>query len=292
MEFKAITIEDREAINEYFNRYGAKTAETSFMNMFIWAQPYGTKFAVSDGFLILKSDFAEKQKICGFPIGNGDIKPLIYKLHDYFTKKFGVFELINVPKESVKIIETIMPGHFEFEHMRSEDDYIYEVSKLISLSGKKLHSKRNNFNYFHANYNYVYEKIEEGNLEECREYILNHIKENTNDKVKEPQSINTLFDNYFALDAQGGLLRTDGKIIAVSVGEKYNGGAIIHVEKADRDIRGAYTAINKLLLENEFSDCIYVNREEDMGIEGLRKAKMSYHPAFLLEKYRGRWIHD
>ena len=110
--------------------------------------------------------------------------------------------------------------------------------------------------------------------------------------MKEPESINVLFDNYERLCVKGGLLRTDGKIIAASVGEKYNGGAIIHVEKAERSIRGAYTTINKLLLENEFSDCVYVNREEDMGIEGMRQAKMSYNPVFLLEKYRGRWIHD
>ncbi len=292
MNFKEITIDDREEINGYFEKYGGKTAENSFTNMFIWGGPCGSRFAVSDGFLVMKSDYEDVQKICGFPIGNGDLKSLIYKLHDYFVEKFGKFELINVPDESRKIIEKIMPGHFEFEHTRNEDDYIYEVSKLISLSGKKLHSKRNNFNYFNANYKYVYEKINKENLEECRAYLLNHIKENTADKVKEPESINVLFDNYERLCVKGGLLRTDGKIIAVSVGEKYNGGAIIHVEKAERSIRGAYTTINKLLLENEFSDCVYVNREEDMGIEGMRQAKMSYNPVFLLEKFRGRWVHD
>lgn len=292
MDFKEITVFDREIINGYFDRYGYKTAETSFVNMFIWGKPYDTRFAVSDGFLILKSNYGEKQKICGFPIGNGDIKTLIYRLHDYFIEKFGKFELINVPDKCRELIEDVMPGHFEFEHTRNEDDYVYEVSKLITLSGKKLHSKRNNFNYFSTNYNYVYEKIEDKNLEECREYILNHIAENTSDKLYEPQAVNILFDNYNRLYVKGGLLRIDGKIAAVGVGEKYNGGAIIHVEKAERDIRGAYTAINKLLLENEFSDCIYVNREEDMGIEGLRKAKMSYRPAFMLEKYRGRWVHD
>lgn len=292
MEFKEITIDDRETINEYFNKYGYKTSETSFANMFIWSEPYKSKFAVSDGFLTIKSGSAENNKICGFPLGNGDIKSFIYKLCDYFVGKFGKFELVNVPDEGRKIIENLMPGHFEFEHTRNEDDYIYEVSKLVTLSGKKLHSKRNNFNYFNANYNYAYEKINHANIEECRKYILMHIEENTDDKINEPKSINTLFDNYEKLCVRGGLIRIDGKIAAVSVGEKYNGGAIIHVEKAERDIRGAYTAINKLLLENEFSDCVYVNREEDMGIEGLRKAKLSYHPAFMLEKFRGRWIHD
>lgn len=292
MEFKEITIDDRNLINGYFDKYGSGTAETSFANMFIWGVPYGSRFAVSDGFLILKSDCGKNGKICGFPIGGGDIEAMMYKLHDYFTEKFGKFELINVPHKCVELIENVMPGHFEFEHTRNEDDYIYEVEKLITLSGKKLHSKRNNFNYFNTNYNYVYEKIGADNIEECRKYVLNHIAENTEDKVKEPDSVNALFDNYRKLCVKGGLIRIDGKIAAVSVGEKYNGGAIIHLEKAERDIRGAYTAINKLLLENEFSDCVYVNREEDMGIEGLRKAKMSYRPAFLLEKYRGRWVHD
>ena len=94
-----------------------------------------------------------------------------------------------------------------------------------------------------------------------------------------------IFDNYDKLNIKGAYLEAEGKIIAVTIGERMHETALIHIEKADTEYRGVYVAINKLFLENEFSDCSLVNREEDMGIEGLRKAKTSYYPEFLFEKY-------
>jgi hypothetical protein len=159
---------------------------------------------------------------------------------------------------------------------------------MISLSGKKLHSKRNHLNYFLENYNFSYKKVDSKEiLERCAEkaYQLISAKEKNKNSF-ELGAMKSYFENYFGFEQTGAALEIDGEIVAMSFGEKISDDtALIQIELADDNYRGAYQAINKLFCETEWSGFTYVNREEDMGIEGLKKAKMSYQPAFLVEKY-------
>ena len=183
-----------------------------------------------------------------------------------------------------------MPGKFEFEEKRAMSDYVYNTADLISLSGKKYHGKRNHLNKFLSLYNWTYKNIDKTNLKKCAEFVARITSERNPDPAHEINAMNLLFDNFFELGVTGGCIEIDGRIAAVSVGEKMGDTALIQVEKADTAFDGAYAAINQIFLKNEFSDCRFVNREEDMGVAGLRKAKMSYHPAFLYTKYTAKPI--
>ena len=159
---------------------------------------------------------------------------------------------------------------------------------MISLSGKKLHAKRNHLNYFLENYGFTYKKVtDKVLLEKCAEkaYQLVASKEKNKNSF-ELGAMKSYFENYFDFNQTGAAIEINDEIVAMSFGEQISKDtALIQIELADENYRGAYQAINKLFCENEWSNLTYVNREEDMGIEGLKKAKMSYQPAFLVEKY-------
>jgi hypothetical protein len=169
------------------------------------------------------------------------------------------------------------------------NDYVYETERLISLSGKKLHGKKNHVNYFEKTFDYEYEKVTEtSQIKECESLLLKWVDEKTkNINPIEGDAMKRLFENYNNFDIRGAVIRVDGEIVAMTFGERLTDDTVlIQVEKAREDVRGAYPMINKLFLENEWSDTTFVNREEDMGLEGLRKAKESYYPIFKMRKYQ------
>ncbi len=283
IEFKDITIEDRELLEGFYNKYGGTNSEANFTNMFIWQKDYNIKYAVKDGFLLICAGGIKRPKSCHFPIGEGNLKALLAEL---FTPCENCI-MRPLTEDMTRKIEEAVPGMYRFERMREADDYVYSVDKLSTLSGKKLHSKRNHYNYFINNYNYSYHKLTPDMIDECHKKCCEWTGERSENPESEKEAMTMLFENYEKLNVVGGYILCDGQVAAVSVGEKFHGNALIHIEKANTKYRGIYPAINKLFLENEFSDCNYVNREEDLGLEGLRKAKLSYYPEFMIEKYTG-----
>ncbi len=277
LEFKDLSIEDKDIVQGYYDKYGYPNSESNFTNMLMWQKSYNIKYAVICGFMVLSAYRPKSGGMYHFPIGEGNLKDVLLKLTDYPIKP--------LTKETAQIMENLLPGEYDFRHLRDSDDYVYSVEKLISLSGKKLHSKRNHYNFFINNYEYSYHKMTSDMREKCYVKACEWINERSEDPVEECEAVKVIFDNFDRLRVVGGYIMCGGEIAAVTIGEKFHGNALIHIEKADTRYRGIYAAINKLFLENEFADCTYVNREEDMGIEGLRKAKMSYNPEYLIEKY-------
>lgn len=170
-----------------------------------------------------------------------------------------------------------------FTDERSMHDYIYNAVDLTELSGKKYHGKRNHINAFLETYpDYRYVRVTENELDLLRSTAatLYHYDDSLPDEYV---AIGELLDHFGELGLRAGIIFVGNEPIAYSIGEKMcDDTALIHVEKGNRDYRGAYPMINKLFAA-DFSDCTYLNREEDMGLEGLRKAKLSYHPAFMGE---------
>ena len=160
---------------------------------------------------------------------------------------------------------------------------------LAELTGKKYHSKKNHFNSFKNKYNFKFELINEENISQCISFAREWYSENeaTSTLVREQKALECAFENYFKLNLIGAIIKVENKIVAFCIGEEmYNKNIFCtHFEKADYNFQGAYTAINKLFSEFLINDFKLVNREDDAGIEGLRKAKLSYHPEILLEKY-------
>lgn len=288
LEFKAVSPNDFDRYNQYRNLDITNASEGAFATMFIWNDYYNLEFADNGEFLFIKFNIAGKKPSFFFPIGNGNLKEGIFQLKEY-CQSIGeklIFRLVS--RENIEKLKLVNDIRFAIKESRDSFDYVYSTDRMISLSGKKLHSKRNHLNYFFENYNYEYLTVDnEQLLKECSLTAEKWVNNKTKNKNPfEAAAMRSYFEHYFDFNQKGAVIKIDGQIAAMSFGEKLNREiALIQIELADDSFRGAYQAINKLFCENEWTDCKYVNREEDMGIEGLRKAKMSYQPEFFVEKY-------
>lgn len=243
-------------------RYGEKEGAMSIYSVMpkLEVPPYGLGFFVKEG---------------------QSAAPLVRAAEEKFGGKVDYYEL---SEPMVDKLLSDCPGMFRKEESVDDEDYIYETEKLISLSGKKYHSKRNFVNRFEANYSYEYMPLTGENVLEClpalEEWFARH-HEKMLFYFDEQEAILELLHNFDALGLKGAAIKIDGKIRAMTIGEFLPPDtAHIIIEKADIDYPGLYAVINQKFLEREWAGTRLVNREEDMGVEGLRKAKQSYHPVF------------
>lgn len=288
LEFKCIDADDYEKYNEYRKKDKTAASEGVFATMFIWSNYYNLETAENGEFFFIRFNIKNRPSAYFFPIGKGDLKKAVNELWQYSKSKGEKLKFLLATEENAKALEKNFPSRFSFEKDRDCFDYVYLTEKMISLSGKKLHSKRNHLNYFFENYEYEYIDVDnEKILNECAQKayeLIGEKKKNIN--PFEMGAMQRYFKNYFKFNQTGAVIKTGGNIAAMTFGERLDDETVlVQIELADEKYRGAYQAINKLFLQKKWSDTKYVNREEDMGIEGLRKAKESYKPAFLVEKY-------
>lgn len=290
LDFKPLTLEDKVIFDKYLKPYNFLTCEYSFTNLFIWRIGLDIQYALyKDALIIKKKDFFDNYHFMQ-PIGytNENLKEIVDTLESIKINENlkNLFKDVETP--FVNELKTIYGNKFTIEEDRANFDYIYESSKLISLSGKKLHGKKNHYNNFIKNNNFYVEEINESNIEDCIKAACEWCKINEcKGYLKyELKAIKELLLNKEKLDFIGMAVYVSDALSAFTIGEKINDNmAIIHIEKADAEINGLYTYINKTFIENYFSDIPYINREQDLGKEGLRKAKLSYQPFKLEPKY-------
>lgn len=284
--WKQITKQDRELITAYYEKEQPMACELTFGNNILWSPFFGTKFAIIEDMLVfLSSD----EKSISFPQGKEHVEAALEKLFAYFQERKLPFRMTGVTQKQFEQLEELFPGQFEIAYDRDAADYIYEAEKLRTLSGSKLHGKRNHINKFKETYpDWSYEPITEENKAECFAMAEEWWKINGEEdrfKKAEFEVTKRALTELEQLGFVGGLLRADGKVVAFSIGEKASEETfVVHIEKAYGDIQGAYPMINQQFVLHEMGQYTYVNREEDAGVEGLRKAKLSYRPVFLLEK--------
>ena len=202
-------------------------------------------------------------------------------------------ELYGMTEAEAAILEAAFPGAFQIEKARDSFDYVYLREDLVSLAGKKYQSKRNHISFFERNFRWSYERITPETIPECLAMSRRWLEESHPDQRAELEDeyrvIAAAFKQYDALGCVGGLLRVDGQVVAYTFGEALTSDMFcVHFEKAFASVRGAYPMINRQFVLQELSAFRYVNREDDMGSDNLRKAKLSYHPAFFVEKYETR----
>lgn len=287
--FKEIELSDREWINERLKKAQYKSCDFSFVNNYIWRIPNKITFADVNGFYCLKSKYNDGM-VYTYPVGEGDIKPVIETLMQDAKDNGIQFILRGIPESQLSLLEDQFPGLFEINENRDESDYIYLTEKLTKLSGKKLHGKRNHIARFKDNPNWSYENITKDNIDECRkmnrEWCSLYNCEEDPSLQLEACAVSSAFKHFFELNLIGGLLKLDGKVVAYTIGEPLTDDTfVVHIEKAFPGIQGAYPMINQQFVMNNCQDYMYVNREEDMGEEGLRKAKLSYYPEILYHKH-------
>ena len=208
----------------------------------------------------------------------------------YCKKENLEFRLGLVTPVQFEILEKLYPDTFEITYDRDSADYVYEREKLANLSGKKYHGKKNHVNKFKKTYpDWTYESITDENVEDCFQMALGWRNANDVDEDDEKNAEMTVAMNslrlFKELGLRGGLLRVNGEVVAFSIGEPVSDDTmVVHIEKARADIEGAYAMINQQFVLHETEGFTYINREDDVGEEGLRKAKLSYHPVFMVEK--------
>lgn len=282
MNFHPIQIEDKFLFEQYYKDNTSMGSEVSFATPYTWAKSYNIAICESDNLLCLRGQTNKSPLYYLMPVGTGDKISLIRKLYALCQAENRPFMMQGIYKEDIELIKAALPDvPLSYHASRDASEYIYEASSLVSLAGKKLHAKRNHVNAFKKTYAYHTEKINDKNVADAASFVFARCNSD-----EETVAMKRFFDAYFSLDVIGMLLYVDNQIVAVTAGEFLNPEtALIHLEKASTDYTGSYAAVNQLFIEKYFVSATYVNREEDMGIEGLRRAKMSYRPAFLLDKY-------
>lgn len=289
LEFRPIEISDEELIKKYYYRENYFLCECCFVDMFIWRMTYDTQIAEYNGFLYAKM-ISDGKYYFFPPYGDGDFKEAMLVLKEYADSQNIPLLLTSVPPSVKDLIEETFPDKFEFEINEDNMDYVYLSEKLAYLKGKKLHKKKNHVNRFLKEYEgrWSYEDLTENNIREFFSYQVDWCEEN-NEFLGELCATSSALKNFKALNLIGGIIRVDGKIIAITLASKpFDDTAIVHIEKADVNINGAYQIINQQFVEHNFLDVKYIDREEDLGIEGLRKAKESYYPEFKAMNYTGK----
>ena len=289
LQFKYPVLEDGEWIRPILSAAGKMGSEFAFGTLFLWKDTYHSEVCRQgdDTYFC----FGGPSHTYKSPVpGDGDyLRALETIIADAKEKDFR-FRLWGIDADEKEFLEREQPGRFRFELDRDGSDYIYNTSDLIQLAGRKYHGKRNHIAQFEKTYDWSYEDLSSENLGACREvaeaWCKVHGCKDAQGFPSEPCALKKAFDHFDALHLAGGLIRIEGKPAAFTIGEEINSKVyLLHFEKALDDYEGLYPAINHEFAARHLSGYELVNREEDMGIEGLRKAKLSYHPAILLEKY-------
>ena len=284
---KQVEIEDKKIFDKYQTRE-IMNSEYRFTTVFAWAHKYHFKYIENKNVLYIFGNQNNGDLQCYFPLGQEIKKETIDYIAELFEKFKQPFNLRPLSKEMVEIGIPFLNIKVIIGSKLSYRDYIYDYSLLCEYSGHGYKKKRKAVNKFYSSYNYAYISINKIN---CKEALsaLNRIVfqlQDAGDK-DEWDAYTRILNNFEALKLKGGMILIDGRIEGIAVAEAYHETIYIHIRRCNKKYSGIYPAMLQLLLKNEFGDQKYkfVNLQDDMGIENIRKAKLSYRPIRLLDKY-------
>ena len=287
--FREININDKERITKALEYSQFMGCEYNFANNMAWRRLGDSQIAFYKDFYICCS-FRSDDGIPRFflPSGEGDYYDVICEMMHYSDSLGKPLKIMGITDASLEMMNEFFFFFFTVDTDDGDWDYIYNSADLVELPGRRYHGKRNHlarFNELNAEYSMITEK----DFDDCITFsTLKYNDRSVHDHsfLAEQFAINTYFNYYSELGLKGGIIRIDGKIAAFTIGDRLNDNTFcVHIEKADTQYSGIYAGINNCFAKSAAEGYKYINREEDLGIEGLRKAKQSYHPAFLLKKY-------
>jgi len=290
LEFKRMQLSDINHIRPYFNYSVNRTCDNSAGGAFMWRNYFSVEYAEYNETIVFKTRVVYSDNLSAFTIPLGkDILGCISKIVEYCNANNLRISFCTVTKDEVDMLETIF-NDFQLFKETNWSDYVYLAESLRTLSGRKYNGQRNHMNYFKRTFpNHSFEVITNENLAQVRDFYVALSKKvhfDTDIAEHEHDCVLEVLDNYDLYGQFGGLLKVDGHVVAFSVAENINDVMFVHIEKADIAYRGAYQVINNELVKHFASDEIkYVNREEDVGDEGLRYSKRSYHPHEIIDKF-------
>jgi hypothetical protein len=286
--FKDLTLEDKPPCDQLFTQFPPVISEFTFTNLFIWRHAYQIKISGLQNFLCLLSEQGGSSFFFP-PIGEGDVIKCYQSFLQYLGGKGIPPKIVRVPEAVVAQIDWKTSG-MKVELDRNQCDYVYLTQDLIELKGRKYHRKRNHIKQFQEKYSYQYIPLTPEWIPQCLQLEtewcdLRHCEASPG-LLNESFAIKEAFTHFEKLGVKGGAILINGKVEAFTLGDPLNPDTVvIHIEKANPAYEGLYPTINQAFLENQWSGYTYVNREQDLGEEGLRKAKESYFPHRLVNKY-------
>ncbi len=290
-QFKPLELADREVIKNLLWGYQPETSELTFTNLFIWKSFYGFEWSLEGDWLLVISNSANGRWALP-PVGPPLRVEVSRKLLQWLREQGEADPRLERADERL-VSELAGAAGFLVEPVRDHSDYVYRAEDLMHLAGGEYHAKRNHLNSFKRSYAYNYEPFEERHLAQCLKLAQQWCQirrcEEDLGLMGEWEAVEEALKNFQALNLQGGVILLHDQVEAFTLGEPLNGEtAVIHLEKANPEIRGLYAAINQQFCEHAWAQVAFINREQDLGEPGLRTAKMSYHPHHFVEKFRIR----
>lgn len=284
LQFKPLTINDGPVIRPYLLRARSRVSDCTVGGLIMWRDYFKAEYAIEEDTLFFKVVYVNGRPAFSVPLG--DVGMGVAKLREYCGENAGEAEFVSVTETTL----AELGKHCRFisvTHVRDWYDYLYESSDMINFPGKKYSGQRNHINKFTRMYNnYRFEPIGPDNIDKIISFLGVLFDDGTDDTsaLEERGKVLEVFENYEAYGMFGGAVLVDEAVVALAAGEIMNDTLFVHIEKANRNYQGAYQ-----VMVNEFARYYargvrYINREEDMGKEGMRKSKLSYHPVKLLEK--------
>jgi hypothetical protein len=291
--FKPLVLEDRDIIRRLLWDYQPETSELTFTNLFMWQSHYGYQWCLDGESLLVVATASDRPAWALQPVGPLPRVGLCRRVLEWLKDEHNVADPA-IERADPKLAAELT-GHADFvvEPARDHFDYVYRTADLMELAGGKYHTQRNHINSFNRSHRYRYETLQPEHLPACLDLCARwcQIKRCEEDLslMGEWAAVGATLANFQALDLQGAVILIDDQVQAFSCGELLNQNtAVIHLEKADPELRSLYAVINQEFSRENWAAVPFINREQDLGEPGLRKAKLSYYPHRLVEKFRIR----
>lgn len=293
IKLKNLEATDYNIIKPYFEKRDPGICDSAIIDVYLWAKYYNAKFFYTEKSLYwifnMRGEYFTILPMCD----KKDLKESFDILVEYFNNVLkSKLKIYIADEDGVNILN--LDSRFHVEECRDYFDYVYNADSLRNLSGKKLHKKKNHYNSFVKEYEgrFKYSLVECSYKKNVIEFLENWYKTKVSDDIynrleQEKQGLLYVLNHCKELEFKMAKVEVDGRVEAFTLGSysNMNDMAIIHIEKANPNIRGLYNFINREFIKCEYPNARYVNREDDMGLEGLRKAKLSYKPEYLAKKY-------
>ena len=301
LTFESPQFEDRAWVQPLLEAEGGSGCEYNFTNIYLWSRAWPQKIARAGDRLLVRIEGALGLSYL-YPAGSGPLAPAVDLLAADAAEQGKPLTLVCVTQEQKAALEEACPGRFRFEEDRDGFDYLYDVNRLADLPGKKLHAKRNHIHRFDEQFpGWLLEPITPANVPECveleRQWAAIRQEEAGEDIDSVSEETVAVIEALYHMDKlglEGALIRADSSPIAFSLGGLITRSVFdVNFEKSFGDVQGAYPAINRemaRLVRARYPQVKWLNREDDLGLEGLRRAKLSYYPDLLLTKYTARAV--
>jgi uncharacterized protein len=292
-DFRPIELQDRYLFNRIIKAYQPEVSEWTFTNLFIWRGYYGFQWSIYKEWLMVICPGAKEGIYAMEPVGPSPRREPAMVMLEWLSKEKKAADPRIERADKILATELQNLDGFNVEEAREHFDYVYLRDDLVQLAGNKYRSKRNHINQLFRAYDFIYTDLDAHHIEDCRELQDRWCEQKRCDEdmnlLSEWGAVREILEHYGPLDLKGGVITVGNKVMAFTIGELLNDEtAVVHIEKADPEIPGLYQIINQQFCEKAWTGVKYVNREQDLGLPGLREAKLSYYPEHFVEKFRIR----